>query len=410
MHAIRNLSQVQHSNIISTSYPIRVLEVVFLMGSGGIESYLLNILRRVDRQRFQVDLLVHALHNSSEPHLQELEKLGCRIIRCPDPRKFLLTPWRYIQAFKKAIAVHGPYDVIHSHAAPIDGAILHLARQAGIPNRIVTCHSSPPLSQIHNHKPGPENLLRRFYHKLSNLWVAQHATLGLGVSSLAAEYMFGSNWQKDDRWRVLFCGFDLQPFKQSVDNLALRQELGIPPNAFVVGNVGRFNYQKNHKFLVEVASEAIRQDRNIYFLLIGDGELRTEIEQQIQALGLTQHFIFAGLRSDVPQLMLGAMDAFLVPSWFEGLPLVLLEAQAAGLPCIFTRSLAHELDTITPLIHRLDLSETPKKWAAAILQSRQTRAEIDRKSVLQAFEQSSFNVDVAAHQLFELYEQEVKQP
>jgi glycosyltransferase involved in cell wall biosynthesis len=405
MRATKSRSLAKSSAMLSR--PIRVLEVVFLMGRGGIESYLLNIIRHVDRQKFQVDLLVHVVEDADHPYIEELKSLGCRIIVCPDPRQCLFTPWVYIREFKGLLREYGPYDIIHSHAAPIDGAVLNLAQAAGVPIRIVTCHNPPPVKQLHDHKSGLENL-RRLYHTLSNLWIKQYATLGLGVSTSSTAYMFGSKWHQDARWQVLCCGIDLKPFYNAVDANALRTALGIPKNAFVVGNVGRFNRQKNHSFLVEIASEVIKREQDVYFLLIGEGELRSEIEHQINQLGLGRHFILAGLRSDVPQLMLGAMDTFLMPSFFEGLGLVLVEAQAAGLPCIFTHSLPDEVDNVDYLMRRLDLSEGAEVWAEAIVHLKKRVSRRDRTAALELLRDSPFNVEVAANKLFEIYEHQVE--
>jgi glycosyltransferase involved in cell wall biosynthesis len=406
MRATKSRSLAKPSTMIPR--PIRVLEVVFLMGRGGIESYLRNIIRHVDRQKFQVDFLVHIVEDADHPYLQELKSLGCRIIVCPDPRQCLFTPWVYIRAFKDRLREYGPYDIIHSHAAPIDGAVLNLAQAEGVPVRIVTCHNPPPVKQLHDHKSGLENFLRRFYHTLSNLWIKQYATLGLGVSKSSTAYMFGSKWHQDARWQVLCCGIDLKPFYNAVDANALRTALGIPKDAFVVGNVGRFNRQKNHSFLVEIASEVIKREQDVYFLLIGEGELRAEIEHRINQLGLGRHFIFAGLRSDVPQLMLGAMDAFLLPSLFEGLGLVLVEAQAAGLPCIFTHSLPAEVDNVDYLIRRLDLSEGAEVWAEAIVHLKKTMSHRNSNAAVKLLQDSPFNVEVAANKLFEIYEHQVE--
>jgi glycosyltransferase involved in cell wall biosynthesis len=407
MRATKSRSLAKPNTTLSR--PIRVLEVVFLMGRGGIESYLRNIIRHVDRQKFQVDLLVHIVEDADHPYIQELKSLGCRIIVCPDPRQCLFTPWLYIRKFKHLLREYGPYDIIHSHAAPIDGAVLNLAQAADVPIRIVTCHNPPPVKQLHDHKSGLESFLRRFYHTLSNLWIKQYATLGLGVSKSSTAYMFGSKWHQDARWQVLCCGIDLKPFYNNVvDANALRAALGIPKDAFVVGNVGRFNRQKNHSFLVEIASEVIRREQDVYFLLIGEGELRSEIEDRINQLGLGRHFIFAGLRSDVPQLMLGAMDAFLMPSLFEGLGLVLVEAQAAGLPCIFTHSLPDEVDNVDYLIRRLDLLEGAEVWAEAIVHLKKTMPRRNSNAALELLKDSPFNVEVAANKLFEIYEHQVE--
>jgi glycosyltransferase involved in cell wall biosynthesis len=395
---------MKNTRVSKGKYPIRVLEVVFLMARGGVESYLMNVLRHIDTQKFQVDFLIHIMDDPLHPYVQELKSLGCRIIRCPDPRKHLLTPWRYAKAFKKVLREYGPYDIVHSHAAPIDGAVLYLAREIGVPIRIVTCHNPPPLNQLHEHKAGLENLLRRLYHTLSRIWVTHFATMGLGVGTSTVEYMFGPKWSQDPRWQVLLCGIDLHPFQKVVDPISIKSELGIPKEAFVVGHVGRFYGQKNHHFLVEIAAEVIKREPSAYFLLIGDGPLRPEIEQKVSQLNLTNHFVFAGSRSDVPCLMLGAIDAFLLPSLYEGLPLVLVEAQATGLLCIFTSSITRETDIVDFLIRRLELSEGAAKWAEVIIQEKGKKSEESRKKAFYLVKNSPFNDEIAAYNLFNLYE------
>jgi glycosyltransferase involved in cell wall biosynthesis len=378
------------------------------MGWGGINKYLIDVLRQVDTQKFKVDFLVHVMDDPYHPNVQELKSLGCRIILCPDPRKCVLKPWQYIKPFKKNLQEYGPYDIVHAHAAPFDGAVLHLARQCGVPVRIVTCHTHPPLNEYRQGLRWYHYLVRKFYYTLSQIWISQSATIGIGVSIITANYMFGRNWHQNPRRRLLYCGIDLKPFQQEIDSTAIRVELGIPKDAFIIGHAGRFDEPKNHAFFVEIAAEIIKREPNAYFLLIGDGHLRPEIEQKVSQLGITNHFVFAGSRSDVPRLMLGAMDAFLFPSLYEGLGLVLVEAQASGLPCVFTSSLPEEVDIVDSLMHRLELSQGTAKWAEALIKVKGTKSEKTRASAFSLVRNSHFNIEIGANNLLTLYEDQIK--
>ena len=159
-----------------------------------------------------------------------------------------------------------------------------------------------------------------------------------------------------------------------MDPAEVRRELGIPEGAFVVGHVGRFSPVKNHTFIVDIAADLVKQRPDAHFLLVGDGPLRPAIEEKVDALGLEVHFTFAGLRSDVPRLMKGAMDVFLFPSLFEGLPLVLVEAQAAGLQCVYSDVIPAEAVVIPALMNMAPLDETPDQWADLVLNAMNKRS------------------------------------
>ena len=169
-------------------------------------------------------------------------------------------------------------------------------------------------------------------------------------------------------WRVLHCGIDLSPFdREFVDRDRVRGELGIQNDAFVVGHVGRFHVQKNHAFLLDVAAEAARIEPRFRLLLVGKGELRAAVEAKAMRLGLLNRVTFAGSRGDVPRLMLGAMDAFVLPSLFEGLPIVGIKAQASGLPIVLSDAITPEIDIIPHLVKRLPLGAPAAEWAKALL-------------------------------------------
>jgi glycosyltransferase involved in cell wall biosynthesis len=143
----------------------------------------------------------------------------------------------------------------------------------------------------------------------------------------------------------------------------VRAQLGIQPDAFVVGHAGRFAEVKNHRFLVEIAGRLCKLEPKAVFLLIGDGPLKPRIEELVRSRGLDKHFIFTGIRRDVPRLMKGAMDCFLLPSLYEGLPMVLLEAQAAGLRCVVSDTVSSEGDLGDAVVTHIPLSASPDEWA-----------------------------------------------
>jgi glycosyltransferase involved in cell wall biosynthesis len=361
------------------------------MHRGGSETWLMHILRHIDRDRFQMDFLVHT--TQPRAYNEEIHLLGCKIIPCLYPSKPLL----YARNFKRILREYGPYDIVHSHVHYFSGYVLHLAKQAGVPIRIAHSHLDTSLIEAGG------GLYKRLYCSLTKWWINRYATLGFGCSRKAATALFGSGWETDPRWQLLYCGIDLTQFQNLVDSVCVRAEFGIPADAFVIGQVGRFFEQKNHTFLVEIAAEVAKREPRMRLLLVGDGPLRPEIEHKIAQLNLTDRVIFAGVRCDVPKLMLGAMDVFLFPSLCEGLPLVLLEAQAAMLPCIFSDVITEEVEVIKPLMQRLSLSQPASAWAKAVLAARGTAKVITHKDTLAIVENSQFNIKHSVKALEEIY-------
>jgi glycosyltransferase involved in cell wall biosynthesis len=208
----------------------------------------------------------------------------------------------------------------------------------------------------------------------------------------------------DSRWQILYCGVDMTPFRELVDSVAIRAEFGIPADAFVVGHVGRFEKEKKHQFLIDIVAEIAQREPKMYLLLIGDGSLRSEIQQKVIQNGLANRVTFAGLRPDIPQLMLGAIDLFLLPSIYEGLGLVLIEAQAAGLPCVFSDVVPEEANAVKPLVRQVSLSKSASAWAEAVISARSAASAITQADTLAVLENSPFNIAVSVQKLTEVYE------
>jgi glycosyltransferase involved in cell wall biosynthesis len=370
---------------------VRILQVVGGMNRGGIETWLMHILRHIDRDRVQMDFLVHT--TQAEAYDDEIRALGCPIIPCLEPSR----PWIYASNFKQLLDKHGPYDIVHSHLHHFNGYVLRLARQAGVPVRIAHTHTD---TSSQDAKAG---WFRRLYLALMKRWIARYATFGMAINREAAAGLFGVAWETDPRWRVFDCGIDLTPFHDVVDPIAVRAELGIPEDAFVIGHVGRFVTVKNHTFIVDIASEVAQREPKLYLLLVGDGPLRPDIEQKVAQMGLCDRVIFAGIRSDVHRLMLGAMDVFLFPSLYEGMGNVRLEAQAAGVYCVVSDTVPEEGDVVKPLVQRMSLSQPACQWAEAILAAKEADPGITQAEALRLVEQSSFNIQTTVKDLQKRY-------
>ena len=370
---------------------MRILHVVGSMNRGGAETWLMHVLRRVDPVDFHMDFLVHTSEHGA--YDDEISDAGSLVIPCLNPKY----PPQYARNFKKVLSEYGPYDVVHSHVHHYTGFVLRLVHSTGVQTLIA--HS-------HNDTRGPEEQAgktRRMYLNLMKLMISRYAHCGLAASTEAAEDLFGPHWADDPRWRILYCGIDLEPFAQTVDPQRIRGELGIPREAFIVGHVGRFSEQKNHTFLIDIASEVAKDAADIRFLLVGNGPLRPAIEQKVEKLGLRDKVIFTGVRADVPRLMLGAMDAFILPSLYEGLPLVLIEAQAAGLPCMFSGVLTEEADIVKHLVKRLPVDGQAFIWADAILAMQRNKTTAKDPRAVTVVEHSAFNITSSVEELIRVY-------
>ena len=391
----------QTANKIDKPGPIRILYIVGGMDRGGIETWLMYVLRNIDRNLFQIDFMVHTLESCE--YDDEIRTLGCRIIASPYPPPHLnRNLWSYPANFKQILQEYGPYDIVHSHSGVVNGNILRIAKQAGVPVRIAHAHDDGSKTK--------QPWQRDIYWALLKFWIDRYATVGLACSCEAAADLFGSDWKSDRRWQILYCGLDLTVFQEKVDSTQVRAELGIPKDAFVIGHVGRFELQKNHRLLIEIAAKVAQQEPKMCLLLIGKGSLRPEIEHRVAELGLTDKVIFAGVRSDVPRLMLGAMDVFLLPSLHEGLPLVLIEAQAAGLPCVFSDVTSDEVEVVKPLMKRLSLSLSASKWAEVVLAQKKYNSKIEQSEALSILQKDSpFDIKISAKSLADVYRTECRQ-
>lgn len=358
---------------------LRVLHVCYDLLRGGIQSWLAHAFRHIDREAFDCRLMVFSA--GPEEYDPVFRELGVEPIRVATPHRF----WAHGPQFRRAIRDHGPFDIIHSHVG-FSGIILREARRAGIPVRIAHSHNDKAYF-----RPAGWFGLKAAVLGVTNRWLDADATAGLGCSREAAEALFGPGWEQAPLRSVLYYGIDLEPYGKRHDVAELRESLGLPPGAKVVAHVGRFSEQKNHALLVRIAREVATRAPDVHFALAGGGELQPAIAEQVRAAGLTDRVHFVGVQSDVPRF-LAAADLMLFPSLFEGLPLALLEAQAAGLPCVISATISPEVDVVRPHITRVGLDAPPAAWADAVLGRLAVPRPVPHAEALGLMAASPFNI------------------
>uniref|UniRef100_UPI00313BE79F glycosyltransferase family 1 protein n=1 Tax=Bacillus sp. OTU2372 TaxID=3043858 RepID=UPI00313BE79F len=320
------------------------------MNRGGLETMLMNYYRQMDRNKIQFDFMVH---RDEEGHYdQEILNLGGKIFRMPPirPGNYSI----YFDLLDEFFKEHREYKVVHSHNNENSSFVLKAAKKAGIPCRIAHSH----LSDLGIDLKIPFRLYARYY-------LRNNPNNYFACSKKAGQWLFGKKIANSKELRVLNNAVNVNEFKfDETVRKNIRDQLGIK-DELVLGHIGRFNKQKNHEFLIEIFKNVHQKCPKALLLLIGEGNLRTSIEKKVANLGLSSHVRFLGIRSDVSNLM-QAMDLFVFPSLFEGLPVVMVEAQAAGLKCIVSDEITKESD-ITGRVEFISLNKSPDYWAKQIL-------------------------------------------
>ncbi len=368
---------------------MKILHVLGKLDPGGVESWLVQVLRQIDRSRFQSDVMVHRCDQGA--YDAEVRKLGVRVIPCAHPED----PIVYARNFLRVLRKYGPYDVVHSHVHFFSSYVLLLAACAGVPVRLAHSHTDSRLLDTRAAR------LRKLYSNLMKLSLPHVATGGFAVSSEAGDALFPSGWTESSRWRLLHLGIELSRFSGQVASDSLRKQLGLPKASLVIGHIGRMDENKNQIFILSVATEVLKLRPEAMFLLVGDGPMRSFLQQATHDAQLAEHFVFTGIRSDVPDLLRGAMDVFIFPSRLEGLPITLLEAQAAGLPCLVSDAVTPEADVASDSIMRLPLEASAAKWAEALIDI----AQQPRPSSAEACStMTPRSIKVSAQSLMDAYE------
>ncbi len=366
--------------------PIRILQVAGRMNRGGTEAWLMQLLRHMNPELFAMDFLVFT--EGEGPYDREIHGLGSRILRCPEPRHAL----QFTRVFHDLVQLYGPYDVVHSHIHFMNGFVMRVAAMAGIQVRIPHSHMSSEDRQV--------GAFRHCYRRLMRRWIHQYSTLGVACSEPAAATLFGADWRSFGNYRILHCGVDLSAFHTQPD-AGMRRRFNIPENAIVIGHVGRFEHQKNHQFLIEIAKHVVGLSPSVRFLLAGDGPLHSHVMELARVNGIANNVIFTGVLPNVAQVMNSCMDVFVLPSIHEGLPIVGLEAQAAGLPCLFASSITREVKVL-PTVSFLSLSLSAEEWARELIRAA-VRPRVPLREAVAALSEAGFSDSKSAGQMFSVY-------
>ena len=357
---------------------IRVLHVFGGLGTGGTESLIMNWYRNIDRSKIQFDFLVRS---PDDNYLEEITALGGRVFYTASFPRHLLR--NFLETRK--ILQRKEWDVIHVHSnAAMYMLPLRLAKKLGYQHRIMHSHS------VHSKNP-VFSLVHRYNRKKIN----KYTTHQLACSNAAGEWMY-----PDSAFCVVNNAVQVDKFlfDQKVRN-EIRTAMGID-NSLVLGHVGRFSKPKNHSFLLDIFYEVKQLQPDSVLMLVGDGELQEAVKEKAKALGLTESVLFMGRRSDIGQLM-SAMDIFLLPSLYEGLPVVCVESSANALISIISEeAYAQELDCF-PNVKSVTLKKSASEWAAFVLGNLNNAKPIYRNRNL--VEGSSFDVDLVIKTLQDIY-------
>lgn len=361
--------------------PIRILQVVTVMNRGGLETMLMNYYRTMDRDEIQFDFMVHRQERGH--YDDEIEELGGRIFRMPSIR-----PGNYRLYFKKLdffFEEYKEYRIVHSHINENSSFVLRAAKKANVPIRIAHSH----LSDLQIDYKLPFRLYARaFLSSSTNQFFA--------CSKRAGKWLFGNNLSENEII-VLNNAVNVKEFLFNPQiRKDLREQLDVDDN-LVIGHVGRFNKQKNHEFVIDIFKKLHDTHPNAILLLIGDGHLKEQIIEKVHKLGLSANVKFLGVREDISQLM-QVMDLFLFPSLFEGLPVVLIEAQAAGLNCLVSDSITREVE-VTDRIQFVSLNKPAESWAEKILS-----ASLEHTDTFEQMKKNGFDTSTSVQWLSSYYQ------
>lgn len=359
------------------------VRVMFAMGGSmkraGAETMIMQYLRQlVKDERFEFSILVHGYDKGD--YDDEIAGYHVPIYHVPVRGQHPLT---YAHEVKKVLKAH-PVDIIHCNMDSACGDFLEIAQKCGVKNRIAHSH----LTHFQATNPFKVAVAKKSKEKIHKV-----ANLRLACSDKAGKWLY-----ENDEFVVINNAINLDDYTpQEKKRQVMRSGLGLKLENLAIVNIGRFHYQKNHARLLELFAAYKKTNNESKLFLVGVGELQESIRNQADKLELKNDIVFLGLRNDIPEL-LQAMDVFIMPSLFEGLPVSGIEAQAAGLPCLFADTITPEI-CMTEYARRLPLDDTDK-WAEALEQTPRTKNAAEAQEELR---KRGYDIVHEAHKLADCY-------
>ena len=366
----------------SKEEPIRIAHIVGKWLGGGVEAVIMNYYRHINHDKIQFDFICD--NDSTNIPYEEIEKMGGKVLLIPPYQDVV----KYHKELKKVLQ-DGNYRVVHSHINTLSVFSLCAAKCAGVPVRIAHSHSTT------NKKEKKKNLMKQVLRPFSKVFATDY----MCCSELAGRWLFGDKEYNKENVYLLNNAIDLEKFKYDESlKKKKRKELGIKNSTLVIGHIGRFVAQKNHDFLIDIFNEIHKQNADSILLLAGQGPLVENIKNKVKELQLEDNVKFLGQRRDANELY-QAFDVFLLPSLYEGLPVVGVEAQAAGLLSYLSDDMTKETKVLD-ITKFMSLNNTPEEWASNILNDINKYKRIDTSQEMTA---KSFNIKEEAKKLEEYY-------
>lgn len=363
--------------------PIRVAQVVGKWVGGGVESVLMNYCTHINDKEVQFDFICD--EDSTDIPYDKIESIGGRVILVP--------PYQNIFEYQKELTkvfTEEKYEIVHSHINALSVFSLYAAKKANIPVRIAHSHSTS------SKKEWKRNLVKNMLRPFSKVFATDY----MCCSEHAGRWLFGDKKYDEGNVYLLNNAIDVDYFKYNEEvRKDKREELNIPDDIKVIGHVGRFVSQKNHEFLIDIFNEVHKKDKKTILVLIGQGPLMGDIKKKVNELGIRDCVKFLGQRKDINELY-QALDLFLFPSIYEGLGMVLVEAQGSGLPCIASTEVP-TYAKVSDLVDFLDLDLGEKVWSKKVLEILNNSKA--RSVSKENFEDKGYDINLESMKLIDKY-------
>lgn len=337
----------------------KILYFIDTLEMGGIQKLTLDWISNIDKNNFEIDILT--LDSSKKENLEDnFNKIGCKVYKLNDV--WIRTPLDYLKynfECNKFFKRNHEYDIVELHSSSKNYPILKYAKKYGIKTRI---------SHSHNIGFQTKNKFKILVGNMFKKKLIKYSTDFLACSLDAGKWLFGEKIVNSNKFKIIYNSIDFENFKFNKNiRTKIRKELGFNDNTFVIGHVGRFNSQKNHVFLINIFEKISKKIPNSYLILLGEGNLKKNIEKMVDEKKLSNKVMFLGVKNNANEYM-QAMDAFVFPSLYEGLGIVLVEAQAAGLKTFTSKRVIPIEAKISDNIKFIDLKkDNYDEWTETIL-------------------------------------------
>lgn len=316
-----------------------------LLNTGGTESVMMNFYRNIDREKVHIDFLLHGFGKAV--YDDEIISSGGKIFNVVPKGQNPVENTKQIREIIK----NGNYDVVHSHMDAGNAQILKIAKELNVPLRI---------SHSHNTATQTSNPLKKVFNEFEKKKIYKYATHLFACSDLAGKWLYG-----DKAFTVINNAIDVQKFDYSdILRAEMRKSLGLSDSDTVIGHIGRFSYQKNHEKLISIFNCYLKSNPNAFLIMIGEGETKDDTKKTVKNLEIDKNVIFVEPNGEINKYM-QAMDCFVMPSRFEGLPVVTVEAQAAALPIVISDTVSKKC-ALTDLVSFVPLEADDSVWREAI--------------------------------------------